>query len=69
LEDLEQISGPALTIPEMARVLGVSATFIRNEIRDGRIRAVLIGSSRKRVFRIRVREALQYARRLGLFEK
>ena len=66
VEDLSDTSGPPLTTSELAHILGMSATFIREEIRGGHLRAVSIGHGRKRVFRIPVREAHRYAKELGL---
>lgn len=57
----------ALTTSEMARMVGMSATFIRNEIRAGHITAARMGRGRKCVFRIPHAEALRYARRAGLY--
>jgi hypothetical protein len=64
LEDLARSGGPPLTTNELAGI-GMSATFIRVEIRDGHLRAVPLGRGRKRVFRIPVREALRYTKKLG----
>jgi hypothetical protein len=47
-------------------MIGMSATFIRDEIRNGHLRAVSVGRGRKRVFRIPVREARRYVKALGL---
>ena len=44
----------------------MSASFIRMEIRLGEIRAVRVGRGRKCVYRIPFKEAMRYARRLGL---
>jgi hypothetical protein len=66
LEDLLPGSGPPLTTTELARMIGMSATFIRDEIRNGHLHAVLLGRGRKRVFRISVCEARRYAKQLGL---
>ena len=51
---------------ELAEMTGMSATFIREEIRAGVLRAVAIGRGRRRVFRISVTEARRYLRELGL---
>jgi excisionase family DNA binding protein len=64
LEDLAQ-DDPPLTTRELAQMIGMSATFVRVEIRDGHLRAVRLGHGRKCVFRIPVREALLYTRKLG----
>lgn len=47
-------------------MVGLSATFIRAEIRSGNLRAIALGHGRKRVFRIQAPEALTYARKLGM---
>ena len=65
LEDLLVGTGYPLATAELAQMIGMSATFVRDEIRSGHLRAVLIGRGRKRVYRIHVREALRYARSLG----
>ena len=61
LDSLEQTVGPPLTTSEMARMLGVA-----HAIKGGHLRAVRIGRGRKRVFRILTRDAIRYARSLGL---
>lgn len=66
LEDLSHGSGPPLTTRQLAQIIGMSPTFIREEIRSGHLRAVAVGRGRKRVFRILVREAGRYAKALGL---
>lgn len=66
LDDLVHANGPPLTTGELAQMIGMSATFIRGEIRSGHLRAVSVGRGRKRVFRIAVREARRYAKELGL---
>jgi len=66
LEDLLAGSGSPLATGELAQMIGMSTTFVRDEIRSGHLRAVLIGRGRKRVYRIHVREALRYTRSLGL---
>jgi excisionase family DNA binding protein len=66
LEDLASVGGPPLTTRQLAQMIGMSATFIREEIRSGHLRAVLLGRGRKRVFRIPVHEARRYAKELGL---
>ena len=66
LEDLIRADGPPLSTRELARLIGMSATFIRSEIRAGHLRGVAIGRGRKRVFRITAREARRYAKTLGL---
>ena len=66
LDDLTPAGGPPLTTRELARMIGMSATFIREEIRSGHLHAVLVGRGRKRVFRIPVREARRYVKSLGL---
>ena len=66
LQDLLLGGGPPLTTRELARMIGMSSTFIRGEIRSGHLRAVPLGRGRKRVFRIPFREARRYVRELGL---
>ena len=67
VSDLARVEeGPPLTTTELARMTGMSATFIRAEIKTGHLRAVRVGHGRKRVFRIRVCHARAYARQLGL---
>ena len=66
LPDLASASGPPLTTRQLAQMIGMSATFIREEIRSGHLRAVLLGRGRKGVFRIPVHEARRYAKELGL---
>jgi excisionase family DNA binding protein len=66
VEDLADTSGSPLTTSELAHILGMSSTFIREEIRSGHLLAVSVGRGRKRVFRIPVREAYRYAKELGL---
>jgi excisionase family DNA binding protein len=66
VEDLARLSGPPLTTSELAHMLGMSPTFIREEIHSGHLRAVSVGRGRKRVFRIPVFEAHRYAKELGL---
>lgn len=68
LEGLARMEGPPLTTTEVARIIGMSPTFIRKEIKGGELRAVCIGRGRKRVYRIRINEALRYARQLGLLQ-
>ena len=45
------------TTSELARMIGMSPTFIRLEIGSGYLRAVRVGRGRRAVFRIPVREA------------
>ena len=66
LEVLEQMEGRPLSTAELADIVGMSATFIRKEIKEGQLRAVRVGRGRKCVYRITVSDAAQYARRLGL---
>jgi excisionase family DNA binding protein len=66
LTDLADANGSPLTTTEMARMLGMSATFVRSEIKSGQIRAIAFGHGRKRVFRIPTQEALTYARKHGM---
>lgn len=64
--DLRLLNGPPLTTVELARMIGMSSTFIREEIRSGHLRAVLLGRGRKQVYRIPLREAWHYVKTLGL---
>ncbi len=66
LTDLAQKTGPPLTTRELAVLIGMSTTFIRKEICSGYLRATRIGRGRKPVFRIALREARRYVRKLGL---
>lgn len=66
LEDLARGSGPPLTTSELARMIGMSPTFVRLEIGTGYLRAVRLGRGRRAVFRIPVREACRYVKKLGL---
>ena len=66
LEDLARGSGPPLTTSELARMIGMSPTFIRVEISGGYLRAARVGRGRRPVFRISVREACRYVKKLGL---
>jgi excisionase family DNA binding protein len=66
LEDLVRGDARPLTTSELAGLVGLSATFIRTEIRGGHLRAVAVGRGRKRVYRILHREAIRYARQLGV---
>jgi hypothetical protein len=66
LHDLLERSGPPLTTSELAKMIGMSSTFIRKEIGHGYLRAIAVGRGRKRVFWIPVREARRYVRSLGL---
>jgi hypothetical protein len=47
-------------------MLGMSSTFVRSEIHSGQLRAITVGRGRRRVFRIPVKEALDYISKLGL---
>jgi len=66
LDDLKRGQGPPLTTSQLASMVGMSPTFIREEIKLGELRAVRIGHGRKPVFRILVCEAARYVHRLGL---
>lgn len=55
-----------LTTGELAQMIGMSPTFIRDEIRGGYLRAVVVGRGRKRVYRIPVLEAYRYINELGI---
>jgi hypothetical protein len=47
-------------------MIGVSSTFIREEIHGGHLRAIVVGRGRKRVFRILPHEAYRYMKELGI---
>jgi excisionase family DNA binding protein len=66
LTDLADANGTPLTTTELARMMGMSPTFIRSEIKRGHLRAIVFGHGRKRVFRIRAHDALSYVRRVGM---
>jgi len=66
LSDLGDGDDQPLSTRELAKMIGMSPTFVRAEIRAGNLRAVALGRGRKRVFRITVREARSYATKLGL---
>ncbi len=63
--DLTDLNRPPLTTSELARITGMSPTFIRTAIRKGLLRAVAVGNGRRRVFRIHPQDAFSYARELG----
>ena len=66
LKDLVRGDARPLTTSELASMVGLSATFIRAEIRSGNLRAIAVGRGRKHVYRILRGDALRYARQLGL---
>ena len=47
-------------------MIAMSPTFIRIEISSGYLRAARVGRGRRPVFRIPVREACRYVKKLGL---
>ncbi len=47
-------------------MVGMSQTFIREEIHGGYLRAVVVGRGRKRVYRIPASEAYRYIKQLGM---
>ena len=57
---------PPLSTSELAKRIGMSASFVRMEIKLGELRAVRVGRGRKVVYRIPFKEAMRYVRRLGL---
>jgi excisionase family DNA binding protein len=65
LEDLIRGVTPPLTTSELASLVGLSASFIRSEIRGGHLRAVAMGHGAKRVYRILPSDAIEYVRQLG----
>jgi excisionase family DNA binding protein len=66
LTDLADDGDRPLTTHELARMIGMSSTFVRSEIHSGQLRAITVGRGRRRVFRIPVKEALDYISKLGL---
>ncbi len=66
LEESSLLAGPPLTTRELAKMIGMSATFIREEIHGGHLHAVVVGRGRKRVYRIPAREAYRYIKDLGI---
>ena len=55
---------PCLTTRDCASRLGVSTEFIRGEIRDGRLKALVIERPPNRlIFRVSERELAEYVRR------
>jgi hypothetical protein len=66
LGDLSPKDGPPLTTHELARMIGMSSTFVRSEIRVGELLAIKVGRGRRRVFRIPIHAALAYIAKLGL---
>jgi hypothetical protein len=66
LIELSNDDAPPLTTQQLARMIGMSSTFIRSEIHCGQLRAIQLGQGRKRVFRIPVREARNYITKIGL---
>ena len=55
-----------LTTGELAQMIGMSPTFIREEIHGGYLHAVVVGRGRKRVYRIPASEAYRYIKALGI---
>ena len=66
LGDLTSPDHSPLSTTELAEIVGMSPTFIREEIKSGQLHAIRVGRGRKPVFRIPVREAIKYIRQLGL---
>lgn len=66
LSDLSNGDDQPLSTSELAQMIGMSQTFVREEIRAGHLRAIAVGHGRKRVFRIPVSDARNYAQKLGL---
>ena len=66
LTELADPGARPLTTSELAHLVGMSATFIRTEIKSGQLRAIAIGRGRKRVFRILSGDAVRYMRELGV---
>ena len=62
---LSDTDAQPLTTSELAQMIGMSATFVRAEIRAGNLRAAALGRGRKRVFRIPMKEARDYMARIG----
>jgi excisionase family DNA binding protein len=57
---------PPLSTSALAKRIGMSASFVRMEIRAGEIRAIRVGHGRRCVYRIPFDEAMRYVRQLGL---
>jgi excisionase family DNA binding protein len=66
MSDLSAEDGRPLTTHELAQMIGMSSTFVRTEIRSGHLRAIRVGSGRKRVYRIPISEARLYLSKIGL---
>ena len=66
LEEPSAANRRPLTTREIAHLIGMSPTFVREEIHSGHLRAVSMGRGRKRVFRIPFREARRYVKEWGL---
>jgi excisionase family DNA binding protein len=66
LKDQAHESRRPMTTSEVAKMIGMSATFVRKEISSGYLRAIRIGRGRKSVFRIPVSEVRRYIKTLGL---
>ena len=61
------LAGPRpLTTDELARMVGMSPAFIREEIHGGYLHAVNVGRGQKHVYRIPAKEAYRYIKQLGI---
>ena len=61
------LAGPQpLTTGELARMVGMSPAFIREEIQGGYLHAVVVGRGQTHVYRIPAREAYRYIKQLGI---
>ena len=55
-----------LTTVELARMVGMTPAFIREEIQGGYLHAVNVGRGQTHVYRIPAREAYRYIKQLGI---
>lgn len=60
---------PPLSTSALAKQIGMSASFVRMEIRLGEINAIRVGRGRRCVYRIPHDEAMRYMRQLGLLKE
>ena len=60
---------PPLSTSGLAKQIGMSASFVRMEIRLGEIQAIRVGHGRRCVYRIPHEEAMRYMRQIGLLKE
>lgn len=60
---------PPLSTSALAKRIGMSASFVRMEIRLGEIHAIRVGHGRKCVYRIPHDEVIRYMQQLGLLKE